>query len=348
MMPLVSVIMSVHNGGRYLRAAIDSMLVQTLSNFELVIVDDASNDESAQICRDAGRLDSRVVHLTNSDRVGLTASLNRALAVARGQYIARMDADDVSLPQRLERQTTYLAENADIGVVGSFYTEIDEHGHVLVETYRFPKEPIVVCWRMAFENPLPHPPIVARKSLIDAVGGYDERWRTSQDFDLFTRLAAITKLANCPEVLFQWRRHSESVSTSRNLEQWQNAIQISRAYVTQLLGRDIGADDIELLWRRNPRGVSEAARLVETALAVCRAVLAQPRWSDRERRELKSHVSRKLLYELTPYARDSRSWRQLFDVARLCPSLALEVAARRRPAARTAAGASPAASSHRD
>jgi glycosyltransferase involved in cell wall biosynthesis len=320
--------MAVHNGARYLRAAIDSMLTQTLDDLELIVVDDASSDESPDICGYCAQRDSRVVVLTNTKRQGLTRSLNLALGVARGKYLARMDADDVSLPRRLERQVDFLDSHADVGLVGSFYSEIDAGGEVRVPVVSFPVEPIVVAWRMAFENPLPHPPIVARRALLDDAGGYDPRWATAQDFDLFTRLSDITKLANCQEVLFHWRRHAASVSTMLNEEQRSNALAISGAYTSRLLGRAVPQDLIELLWRRQPRGIEEAIRFVSTAVALCRRIIAQPRWSRRERQVLRRHASRRLLYDLTPHVRRPKSWWPLLTVVTLSPSLIVEVGAR--------------------
>ena len=332
--PLVSVVMSVHNGARYLRGAIESILSQTLPDLELIVVDDASSDGSGEICREYAQRDARVVFLANTDRLGLTPSLNRALSKAHGTYMARMDADDVSLPHRFKTQVSYLETHVDVGLVGSFYTEIDEDGSVLIPEYRFPTEPIIICWRMAFENPLPHPPIMARRALIEEVGRYDERWRTSQDFDLFTRLCVLTKLANCPEVLFEWRRHAESISTSFKKEQRDSAISISRAYISRLLGRDVPQADVELLWQREPHGIKEAERFASTLIAICRQIAADSRWSSQERCALRNYVSQKLLYDLTPYARRPRSWRLLGSLACLSPSLVAKVATRRGKGAR--------------
>lgn len=325
--------MSVRNGQRYLRAAVDSILAQTLADLEFIIVDDASTDESGRILREYASCDRRVVVLTNHAGLGLTRSLNLALARATGDYLARMDADDISLPCRFERQVAYLNSHPDVGVVGSFYTEIDADDAVLIPVYRFPVEPILVAWRMAFENPLPHPPILARRSVITAVGGYDERWETSQDYDLFTRMAAVTKLANCPEVLFLWRRHRDSVSTSRNQDQRANALSIARAYVSRLLDQSVSPAAIELLWRRQPDGAAEACEFVSLATALCRRILTEPRWRRDERRLLRRTVGRRLVYELTPYLAKPEVWRQVWTLALISPASMFEAAARKLRAA---------------
>lgn len=327
--PRVSVIMSVHDGERYLRAAIDSILSQTMADLELIVVDDGSNDGSADILREYASRDPRVVVVTNAARLGLTRSLNAALTRAHGEFIARMDADDVSLPHRLERQLAFLALHPDVGVVGSFYSEIDEHGAVTTPVFRFPVEPVLVAWRMAFENPLPHPPILARRAVIEAAAGYDERWETSQDYDLFTRLAPLTKLANCPDVLFLWRRHAASVSGSRNDEQLTTALAIARSYLSRVLNRRVSPELVELLWRRAPCGAHEASLFVLTAIELCRRILRDSRWSREERTFLRRTASRRLFYVVTPYARHPRAWPALAAVARLSPSLLLESALRR-------------------
>ena len=164
--PLVSVVMSVQNGGPYLAAAIESILAQTLGDLEFIVIDDASTDGSGERCREYARDDRRVIVLVNATRLGLTRSLNRGLAVARGVYVARMDADDVSLRHRLERQVAYLEEHRDVGLLGSFYAEIDADGSIRRPVVEFPVEPIVVAWRLAFHNPVGHPTMIVRPAAL--------------------------------------------------------------------------------------------------------------------------------------------------------------------------------------
>ena len=125
-MPKVSVVMSVYNGERHLREAVDSILNQTFGDLEFIIVDDGSRDRTWEILQSYD--DSRIVLLRNEQNIGLTKSLNRGLAATRGEYVARMDADDVSLPQRLERQVGFLDQHPEIGLVGCAFLQINEGG----------------------------------------------------------------------------------------------------------------------------------------------------------------------------------------------------------------------------
>ena len=128
MAPKVSVVMCVHNGERYLYEALESVLNQTFEDFEFIIVDDASADNTPAILKEYAAQDGRIRLMRNAHNLGLTRSLNKALRLAKGEYIARQDADDISLPQRLEKQVEFLNSNSRTAVVGSWTEVIDEYG----------------------------------------------------------------------------------------------------------------------------------------------------------------------------------------------------------------------------
>jgi len=332
--PAVSVIMAVYNGARYLEQALESILNQTFEDFEIIVVDDCSTDASWSICLKYESLDPRVTLLHNENNLGLTRSLNRALRVAKGKYIARMDADDVSLPQRFEKQVEYLDSKAEIGLVGTFYEEIDQEGNVRTNVVQFPSDPIIIQWRMAFENPIPHPPIMVRKELLDLMGGYDERWDASQDYDLFTRLSRITKLGNYPRVLFRWRRHGESVSSTHNDRQRKNALQISRTFICGALRRDVPMELVELLWNRRVDVLEDAVSLCTIGYDLCRRTISESRWSKSERRLLRQYVSRKLFSYLQGHIVRIGTWPLLLHIVFLNPGLVVEqLFGRNRPPA---------------
>ena len=227
--PTVSVLMTVYNGQRYLSAAVESVLEQTYHDFEFVIIDDGSTDSSPAILERYAKQDCRIRILTRSNK-GLTKSLNEGLQHVRGRYLARMDADDISLPNRFEKQVTYLDEHPDRVLVGTRCILIDPDGlpicekrHIVMEH----EEIDTLLLRMSW--PLVHPSVMMRTEVVKQVGGYDERYRTNQDHDLFLRLAEVGKLANLPEILLLYRQHFESIGFRRVAEQTSTVLEIARA-----------------------------------------------------------------------------------------------------------------------
>jgi glycosyltransferase involved in cell wall biosynthesis len=210
--PLVSLLMGVHNGGRYLGAAIDSVLGQTLGDLELIVVDDASSDGSGELL--AGYSDPRLVVLRNEENIGLTRSLNRALAAARGRYVGRQDADDRSLPRRLEREVAFLEEHPDVGLVGSWARFVDGDGRVVTAGHP-PADPDELAAGLLVENRIFHGSILARRELMEELGGYRDAFRYSQDYDLYLRAIDGHRLANVPEELYELRFHTGAITGSK-------------------------------------------------------------------------------------------------------------------------------------
>ena len=188
MNPEVTVIMSVYNGAAHLRESVESILTQTYSGFEFVIVDDGSEDDSAEILRELARRDKRIVTIRNERNIGLTRSLNRALRRARGEYIARHDADDVAMPNRFEEQVSVLEHHPDYDVVGTDYVVIGTDGKVVEQGipshYADDTRRAITRGR----NPLCHSSVMLRKRVLDRLGPYDEAYRYGQDYELWLRL----------------------------------------------------------------------------------------------------------------------------------------------------------------
>ena len=204
--PRVSVLLPVWNGEAFLEAAVESILRQTLSSFELIVIDDGSTDASAAIAENFARSDDRV-RLLRRAHEGLSAALNAGIAAARGEYIARMDADDVSVPQRLEKQVSYLDAHPACVAIGSWIDVVDEAGLPLgVKTFRERHEQISAALFRGI-SPMAHPTVVMRGDVLRATGGYDARFYPSEDLDLWFRLADRGELANLGEVLLRHRRH---------------------------------------------------------------------------------------------------------------------------------------------
>ena len=213
--PTVSVLMPVYNGARYLRASIESVLGQTFTDFEFLIVDDGSTDRTQDIIR--GYEDPRIRLVNNDQNTGLAKSLNRGLRLARGGLIARHDADDVSMPFRLETQHRFLVAHPEIALLGAQASLIDQNGHTIFDHTSMPLDSLSIRWQLMFGNPILHPSVMFRRSVVlQDLGGYDEQYQLSEDYDLWSRLAQQYEVANLPDVLIAYRRHVDSTSAGHS------------------------------------------------------------------------------------------------------------------------------------
>ncbi|MBU5614581.1 glycosyltransferase family 2 protein [Geomonas azotofigens] len=219
-MPLISVVMSVYNGERYVGEAVDSVLSQSRTDFELIVVDDGSTDGTAAIL--ASYTDPRL-RVIRHDNQGLTRSLNLAVAQARGKYVARQDADDRSLPERLAIQTDFLDAHPEIALVGSAVKVISSQG-VELATFRHPTEPAEIAATLRSYNCFWHGSIMFRRDSFLELGGYDERFVTAQDYDMWLRFSERHQLANLPEPLYAYRFTVESVTVQRMVSQHRLAV----------------------------------------------------------------------------------------------------------------------------
>jgi GT2 family glycosyltransferase/radical SAM superfamily enzyme YgiQ (UPF0313 family) len=214
--PRISVIMSVYNGKDHVKSAMESILRQSYPVFEFIIIDDASTDGTQEIldCFRDPRL--RIFH--NEKNLGLTKSLNRGINQARGEYIARMDADDFSVPHRFETQVAYLDKNSSVAVVGSSYYLIDDGGtkNQIVDVIT---DSNTIHNNLMRQNWFGHGSVMMRKSCLESVGGYDEDFIYAQDYDLFLRLSERFKLGNISEPLYCWRKSWCGISQQKKYEQ---------------------------------------------------------------------------------------------------------------------------------
>jgi glycosyltransferase involved in cell wall biosynthesis len=215
--PRVSVVLPVYNGEPFLTDAVDSILAQTFRDFELIGIEDGSLDGSGEILDRFALADSRVrvLHQANA---GIIAALNRGLALARGEFIARMDADDVAHPERLARQAAFLDGRPDIAVVGCAVTLIDERGK-RIRDVEYPRTPEAVAEFLEIGAPLAHPAVMMRRDAVRAVGGYREAYRHAEDYDLWLRMAERYRMANLPDRLLLYRQHETKHSFTYAVEQ---------------------------------------------------------------------------------------------------------------------------------
>ena len=212
--PKVAVLMSVYNGEKYLHESIDSILTQTFKDFEFLIINDGSTDKTDQILN--GYNDPRIKIINNGKNIGLTKSLNKGLKLAKGEYIARMDADDISMPGRLERELEFLDKNPAVGLVGTYYLMINRKGNVL-HTMKRLTESMELKEKLLRSNQFCHGSVMFRAECIKNLGSYREE--LVQDYDLWLRISEKYEVANISEFLYKWRLDINSISVTKKFLQ---------------------------------------------------------------------------------------------------------------------------------
>lgn len=244
--PLVTVLLPVYNGARTIQSSLDSILRQSFRDFEILAIDDGSTDESRAIleaCRDP-----RLRVILNERNLGLMRTLNRGLREARGCFVARQDADDLSQPDRLARQLAFLEANPAVALVGASCWRMDHDARV-TGANDLPTTHDALRWASVLDNPFIHTAVVFRRAIVlDELGGYDESLAICEDYELWNRVAARHRVANLPERLVFYREHATSMMQSRP----EAASQAMRAlYAVNLAsifpGRVFTEDEMELL-----------------------------------------------------------------------------------------------------
>jgi hypothetical protein len=264
MPPLVSVLLPVYNGDQYLAGAISSVLSQTNCEFEMVVVNDGSVDASADIIHQFK--DARVRYFEQENR-GLPATLNRAIALAGGMYLARQDQDDISFPERLHKQVTFLDANPDVGMVGAcaeIWVENEKTGRLL----EHPADDASLKFHLLFDNPFVHSSVLIRRCVLDEVGGYteDSSRQPPEDYELWSRVARKFRVANLPEALLAYREVGGSMSRSGYNPFLCNLMRVSAENIAWASGRESTSPEVVALSRLShgvyddiPRGIRFSA-----------------------------------------------------------------------------------------
>lgn len=214
---LVSVLLSVFNGAATVARAVESIQQQTFGDWELIAVDDGSTDESASILEGLAEHDARIRVMRNDRNRGLAASLNVAFRASQGALLARMDADDVSLPRRFAQEVAYLAAHPDIAVVGGAAEVIGGDGTIMQR----PTQHAEMVAAIYARNPLIHPSVMMRREVLEQLGGYDESFRRAQDYDLWLRAHSRFRFANLDEAVIRYTLPAQS--------DWRSSGQAARA-----------------------------------------------------------------------------------------------------------------------
>ena len=227
--PLVSVLLPVYNGSKYLLEAIQSVLSQTYKHFELIVVDDGSTDSSLEILSEIAKRDERVRVLTSSENCGIVSALNRALSVAKGTFIMRMDSDDICTPQRLEWQVQYLMTHPDISVLGGYVEMFSSSDSSSTKIVRHPTNPALLHFSMFLYCTIVHPSVLMRISVLRKFNGYRSSHNHVEDYDLWLRMlqSPSIRMTNLPRVVLRLRKHEHNISRVRANEQCENALIVS-------------------------------------------------------------------------------------------------------------------------
>lgn len=209
----VSVLMPVYNGAQYLQEAIDSILNQTFKDFEFIIIDDGSSDESAEIIRKNADRDKRIVFIKNEQNSGICVTLNKGLGIASGEYIVRMDCDDIALPYRIEHQVLFMDLHPNVGVAGSFIEMFNSNNPTDSHIFKFDVDYRECKADLLFSPCLAHPAAIIRASILYHYGiEYDDYYRGMEDFYFWWRVSCYSDITNIPEVLLKYRVHRNQVS----------------------------------------------------------------------------------------------------------------------------------------
>ncbi len=211
----ISVVMPVYNAKRYLKEAIESVLNQTYPHFEFIIVDDGSTDKSLDILKQYKNKDPRIRIISRSN-TGIVGALNDGIEAAQGEFIARMDADDIALPARFNRQLELMNSDPNLVILGTNFYFIDKSGNI-VKSGNVPREHDKIVENILKGNggAIIHPTAMIRKDILMKVGGYREEAQFTEDLDLYHRLSRVGEMANLDEVLFKYRIHFNSVNATR-------------------------------------------------------------------------------------------------------------------------------------
>lgn len=244
-MPEISVLLPVYNCARFLAEAVESVLSQTWRDFECIIIDDGSTDGGQEIAR--RYRDPRIVFVQNPENIGVARTLNKGLALARGSYVARMDADDVSRRDRLFFQRRFLEENPAAGVCGSRVRAVRENGRAY--ELRFPEDPKTIEAYILFNNPLAHPAVMWRAEMFKWHGlRYDESFAAAQDYELWSRCVKYFPVYNLSKTLLDWRLHEKGL-THRCFDKSNSAAMAVQRRELEALGIRPSAEEL-LLHRR--------------------------------------------------------------------------------------------------
>jgi glycosyltransferase involved in cell wall biosynthesis len=321
--PIVSVLLPVYNAEAFLSEAVESVLEQTFNDFEFIIIDDGSTDSTADILDYYQKIDGRIRVYRQKNR-GIAFALNRGIEKVRGDYIARMDADDICLPTRFEKQVAFLDENPEVGILGAGFQLITEFGMpgTIVNP---PQQHSLIRWSLFFYCPIAHPTVMMRKTIADQLGGYiletdtkGDRY-TIEDYDLWVRASRVTKLYNLQEVLLYLRKHNSNLSDMNIDRHIRNAAFLSQELISNVLGEDVPIRTVEQFQRKEFHTSSELFESARLIYKLFNAYIVEEKLTASEQRLLRHDAARRLINTVSSKLRDVRMWQILLLAFKLSP-----------------------------
>ncbi len=323
----VSVIMPIYNCERFIQQAIESILAQTLTDFELILINDASTDQTAEIA--LSYTDQRIRYVENERNLGVSASLNRGIEQARSDLIARMDGDDISQPERLMIQYRFLQDHIQVGAAGSAVEIIDEDNRPL-RIWRFPSDPVLCQWQMIFTNPMAHPSVMMRKSLVQAVGGY--RSFKAEDIDLWERLSQVSQLTNLPQVLLKLRKHPTSITQEKKAELIDSASLVSQRLIKRMIHQNIALDLVAKMYGDRLEYPSDSVAIADLIAHLNRCFQVLPDISPAVQQDIRRDAARKVFRLIRrEQVHISQAWHILRRALALDPLVLIRIFASKIP-----------------
>ncbi|MFW3145881.1 MAG: glycosyltransferase [Thermoplasmatota archaeon] len=282
--PAVTVLMVAYKGNEHLREAIESVLGQNFRDMELLIVLDPHPDD---ICEEMIRTfeDNRIRLVKNERRIGLVRSRNKGLGLAKGEFIAVMDSDDISMPKRLEKSIDYLLRNEDCALVGGLCQVIDDKGNIIKDAAPLRSEE-EFFYRLFFYNQLPHSSVMMRTEEALKVGGYREKFAIGEDYDLYLRLMKRGRIHQLPENLVKWRAYDSSVTSKEPELMESEVVLIVKENFKRMLGLEIAREDILLYLDNSIKGrdIASISNSLKNLLRINTMILqTAPEWMDEKR-----------------------------------------------------------------
>lgn len=216
--PKISVIMPVYNAEKYIKDSIDSILSQTFVDFEFIIIDDCSSDTCWKIIQEHTGLDNRIVPIRNDVNLKISKTLNRGINVARGKYICRMDADDWSYPDRLEKQYDFMEKNPDVVISGGTMEICDENMKIIgIRKYNLTDKKIRE--KLFYYSPFCHGSTICKLDYMKLIKGYNEYLHDAEDYDMYFRICLFGKFANISDIIYRMRTNPKGVSVLKSKRQ---------------------------------------------------------------------------------------------------------------------------------
>ena len=319
MTPAISVIMPIYNAERYLGKSIESILNQTYRDFEfLVISEHNTSAESLAIIQNYH--DERIHHMHNAERLGYVPSLNVGLKEAEGQFIARMDADDISKPKRFQMQVDYLTKHHEVGVLGTALELIDDEGRIIAKRQP-PTDSSLTKWSLLFGDEIAHPSTMIRRSLFETYGPYDSDLLYGEDYALWLRLLPSTRIVNLPQVLLQRRLHAEQITEIYKRIPASESVRLPNQAIAATLGHEIPLNIVITLARSSIETADDAFQAAVTLLELYSKFITQNDLTY-EQKELVRHDTARRMVTLARIAATRNlvvAFRIWFLMSRFCP-----------------------------